>query len=304
MKTLSNLDQVAKYLEQHENSTRIKKLIYCVCKKKWENDPNTLNSCTVRNLIQELCTLNPTLYKLKLSLSKVVKSLNKQAEYALVASIVFNEVQKLYIKQNQSTGTPSSPLNQEQHIFDNSEQISSNLVYQSPTIEIKSQYDQFDLRQNIMKYTNPLRAKIVLFSALYKNFTFKEEDWFKLRAEELDSLLQKLFDSCSSIQEIESRLNNIVISGSDPDENAQAVSAIIQCMRGLYGNISPKTNQYQPINSYSSQETRPISNVNSEITSTAINHIYENEIDDDNTCQFMAPPTKDMFNKNSDGDFR
>ncbi|MBD2567138.1 hypothetical protein [Anabaena lutea] len=292
MKTLSSLDEVAKYLEQHENSTRIKKLIFCACTNIWENDQEKLNNFKLPELIQELCTLNPTLDSLKLSLSKVVKSLNKQAEYSLFASVVFNEVQKLYIKDQESTGILSNQPNQ-------SEQISSNALNQSPNSKIKSQYDQFDLRQNLMKYTNPLRAKIILFSVLYHKFTFQEEDWFKLRSEELDSLLQKLFDSCSTLRELEFKLNNSVISLGNPDENTQVASAIIQSMRGLYRDISSTSaTQDQPINSsYSSQETRPLVALNYDMTLTDVDHIYENEIDDENTCQFIVPPTKDMFNK-------
>ncbi|WP_071191765.1 hypothetical protein [Trichormus sp. NMC-1] len=303
MKTLSSLDEVAKYLEQHENSTRIKKLVFCTCKNRWENDQYQLNSCKLQELIQELCTLNPTLYKLKVSLSKVVKSLNKQAEYALVASVIFNEVQKLYVRNEESSGILVNQPNQEEYIFYNSEEISSNVISQSPNSKKESQYDQFNLRQNIMKYTNPLRAKIVLFSALYHKFSFKEEDWFKLRSEELDSLLQKLFDSCSTIKELESKLNNTVRYLGHPDDNTQAASAIIQSMRGLYKDISSSTNQYQPINSYSSQATRPLSNPHHEITLTNVDYIYENNIADDNTCQFIVPPNKDMFKKNNDGNF-
>ncbi|MBD2628879.1 hypothetical protein [Trichormus variabilis] len=299
MKTLSSLDEVAKYLEQHENSTRIKKLIFCACTNIWENDQNKLNHFKLPELIQELCTLNPTLDSLELSLSKVVKSLNKQAEYSLFASVVFNEVQKLYIiKDEEATGILLNQPNQEKSIFYNSGQISSKALNQSPNSKIKSQYDQFDLRQNIMKYTNPLRAKIILFSVLYHKFTFQEEDWFKLRAEELDSLLQKLFDSCSTLRELEFKLNNSVISLGNPDENTQVASAIIQSMRGLYRDISSTSaTQDQPINSYSSQETRPLVDLNYDMTLTEVDHIYENDIDDENTCQFIVPPTKNMFNK-------
>ncbi|MBD2690730.1 hypothetical protein [Anabaena catenula] len=304
MKTLSSLDEVVKYLEQHENSTRIKKLIFCACTNIWENDQDKLNNFKLPELIQELCTLNPILDSLKLSLSQVVKSLNKQAEYSLLASVVFNEVQKLYIKDEESTGILLNQPNQDESIFYNSGQISSNALNQSPNSKIKSQYDQFDLRQNLMKYTNPLRAKIILFSVLYHKFTFQEEDWFKLRAEELDSLLQKLFDSCSTLRELEFKLNNSVISLGHPDENTQVASAIIQSMRGLYRDISSTSaTQYQPINSYSSQETRPLVDLNYDITLTDVDHIYENDIDGENTCQFIVPPTKNMFNKNNDGNF-
>jgi hypothetical protein len=43
MITNFTLDEVAKNLEKHENSTRIKKLIYCACKNDWQNDQHILD---------------------------------------------------------------------------------------------------------------------------------------------------------------------------------------------------------------------------------------------------------------------
>ncbi|MEH1767681.1 MAG: hypothetical protein V7L27_27865 [Nostoc sp.] len=283
MKTISSLDSVTKHLEQHENSKRIKKLIYSACKNIWENDEETLDRFKLQELIQELYRLNPTINNLNYSLSKVVKTLNKQAEYALLASIISHEMQKLYITPDEATGILLNQSHQEEQTFYNSGQISSNSIDKSPNNQTKHQYNQFDLRQNIMKYTNPLRAKIVLFSALYKKFAFNEEDWLKLKAEQLDDLLLRLFDTCPTIKELESKLNSAVISLGKPDENIQAASAIIQSMRGLYGNISPSADGYQPFNSNSSLETRTLVNPHQKIAL----------IDDNNTCQFIVPPTKE-----------
>ncbi|MEH2002251.1 MAG: hypothetical protein V7L00_26555 [Nostoc sp.] len=296
MKTISSLDAVTKHLEQHENSKRIKKLIYSACKNIWENDEETLNRFKLQELIQELCRLNPTINNLNYSLSKVVKTLNKQAEYALVASVIFDEIQKLYITPEESTGILlnqpdqeestgillNQPRNEEQ-IFYNSRQIPSNYIDKSPNSQIKHQYNQFDLRQNIMKYTNPLRAKIVLFSALGKKFTFNEEDWLKLKAEKLDDLLLRLFNTCPTIRELESKLNSAVISLGKPDENIQAANAIIQSMRDLYGNIPSTANGYQPFKSDSSPEAKRLVNPYQKIALK----------DDNNTCQFIVPPTKE-----------
>ncbi|MGF1937700.1 MAG: hypothetical protein RM347_025475 [Nostoc sp. ChiQUE02] len=282
MKTISSLDTVTKHLEQHENSKRIKKLIYSACKNIWENDEETLNRFKLKELIQELCRLNPSINDLNYSLSKVVKTLNKQSEYALIASVIFHEIQKLYITPDESTGILLNQPRKEEQIY-NYGKISSNSIDQSSSSQIKYQYNQFDLRQNIMKYTNPLRAKIVLFSALYKKFTFNEEDWLKLKAEKLDDLLLRLFDTCPTIRELESKLNSAVISLGKPDENIQAASAIIQSMRGLYGNISSSANRYQPFNSDSSPETK-----------TLVNPHYKIQLkDDNNTCQFIVPPIKE-----------
>lgn len=255
MKTISSVDAVTKNLEQHENSKRIKKLIYSACKNIWENDEDTLERFKLQELIQELYRFNPSINNLNYTLSKVVKTLNKQTEYALIASLISQEMQRLYIipdeptgiflnkpHQEELTGILLNQPHQEEQIFDNRGQISSNSIDKSSNNQIQHEYNQFDLRQNIMKYTNPLRAKIVLFSALYNKFTFNEEDLLKLKGEKLDDLLLKLFDSCPTIIELESKLNSAVISLGKPDENIQAASAIIQSMRGLYSNISSSAN--------------------------------------------------------------
>ncbi|MBD2388608.1 hypothetical protein H6G32_24945 [Cylindrospermum sp. FACHB-282] len=288
MKTLSSLDEVTKYLEQHENSNRIKKLVYSACKGIWENDQNTLDRFKLQELVQELFRLNPTIHKLNDALSKVVKTLNKQAEYTLIARVIYHELKKLYVTNEETTGILVNPPNQQEPIFYHSGQISSNPVDKSPNSQTKYQYNQFDLRQNIMKYTNPLRAKILIFSALDNNFTFNEEDWLKLRAEKLDDLLRKLFDTCPTIKELESKLNSTVISLDNLDENTQAASAIIQSMRSLYADMLSNANKYQPFNSDSSQKSLTIVNPNAQ---TAL----KSDDNSNNTCQFIIPPTKDAF---------
>ncbi|MBD2524659.1 hypothetical protein [Nostoc sp. FACHB-133] len=289
MKTISSLDAVTKHLEQHENSKRIKKLIYSACKNIWENDEETLDRFKLQELIQELFRLNPTTNNLNYSLSEVVKTLNKQAEYAIIANVIFHQMQKLYIAPEEATGILLNQLRPEEStgILLNQprkeEPISLNSIDKSPNSQIKYQYNQFDLRQNIMKYTNPLRAKIVLFSALDKKFTFNEEDWLKLKTQKLDDLLLRLFNICPTLRELESKLNSAVISLGKPDENIQAASAIIQSMRALYGDISPSANGYNPFNKDPSPETK-----------TPVNPYHKIGLNDDgNTCQFIAPPPKE-----------
>lgn len=311
MNPLSSLDEVAQDLEQDPNSKRIKKLIFCACKNIWANDQEMLDRYTFKELIQELCSLNPTIEYLNYALSQIVNSLNKPAEYAIVASIILNKIDKLYLAICKPTETIFSQFDQQESTEIISHQLqpqissNNNYIDQSINYQIKYEYNQFDLRQNIMAYTNPLRAKIVIFSALYHRFTFKTEDWLKLRAIELDSLLEKLFDSCSTIIELESKINNSVISLGNQDENAQTASTIIRFMKSFYGNVSNTTKQYQQINSYSFPETQSLLNDLHQPTLTDmddIDDIYENDVDD-NTCQLIVPPTPDMLKKKTNDNF-
>ncbi|MGM3307240.1 hypothetical protein ACSQ6I_14925 [Anabaena sp. WFMT] len=287
MQTLFSLDKVAKNLEQHENSKRIKKLVFCACKNVWENDQDTLDQFKLQELIEELCSLNPTIEHWNYTLSEVVKTLNKKSEYTLVASVILNEIEKIYIVPEEVTGIVLKQPNQ-------NEISSKNFPEKSPGKAIKSQYNQFDLRQNLMKYTNPLRAKIVLFSALYNKFTFKEEDWLKLKTKELDVLLRKLFDSCATIKELESKLNNTIIHLGNSDENTQASSAIIRAMQDFYGDIV-STQQEKALNNYSIPEVKTIVNTNYQPTVIDEYEYDENEDkdeyeEDNNTCQIVMSP--------------
>ncbi|MBD2277822.1 MULTISPECIES: hypothetical protein [Nostocales] len=301
--TLFSFDEIVKFLEQHENSKRIKKLIFFACKNEWENDQDTLDRFKLEELIQELSSLNPTINHLTANLSIAVKSLSKPKQYSIIASIIIKELQKLYPTSDEQTGIILNQANEEDTgiilnqsdqnfpIFNHSEKTSLNPSTVSSSISTKSQYDQFDLRQNLMRYTSPLRAKIILFSALDKKFTFNEEDWLKLKSEELDSLLQKLFDSCPTIGELESKINNTVISLGNLDKNNQASGVIIRVMRTLYGNMPVNTKSHKPPNSYLPERTKPPTNPNYQPVHTQSDDLDDYDDDDSNTCQITIPPT-------------
>ena len=313
--TLSSFDEIAKYLEQHENAQRIKKLIFFACKNEWENDQDTLDRFKLQELIQELSSLNPTIDDLTSSLSMAVKHLSKPKQYSIIARIIVKEIQKLYLTSEEKTGIILNPPHQEEQtgiilnpphqeeqtgiilnpphenipIFYSPEQRSSNIPTKTSTSLKKSQYNQFDLRQNLMRFANPVRVKIILFSALYRKFTFSEEDWLKLKTEELDSLLQLLFNSCSTIRELESKINNAVISLGNPDKNIQSAGVIIRVMRVLYSEISTNVNSYKPPNSSLSKETRQPNKFNYQSAQTETDDADDD--DDNNTCQITVPPT-------------
>lgn len=43
-----------RYLHSQEENLRIKKLIFFICKKYWENDPNIFYSVAMEDLVKEL----------------------------------------------------------------------------------------------------------------------------------------------------------------------------------------------------------------------------------------------------------
>lgn len=293
MITQSSLDERAKNLGQHENARRIKKLIYCACKSEWENDQNVIDRFSLTELIQELCSFYPTLEHLNYTLSEIVKTLNKPGEYSIVANVILQEIEQLYIIAEEATGIIFAQPEQEEAtgiMFAQPQpQISSHAVEEFSHYQIKSEYNPFDLRQNIMKYTNPLRAKLVLFFAIENKAYFQEEDWLQLKNEELDGLLGKIFDISDTARELESRLNNAVISLGNNDDNIQAADAIIQSMQGLYSDVPATSNQYQSVNRYVSEETESLGNYHHQSRADEDNR--------DNTYQLITPPKKYDFRK-------
>lgn len=292
MITNSTLDQVAKNLETDENYLRIKKLIYCACKHDWQNDQNILERFNLTELIQELCSFNPTVEHLNYTFYQIVNTLSKPREYSLIANLILNEVEKLYVINEELTGI----------IFNQSQPPTpSNILENFSNYQVKLEYNKFDLRQNIMQYTNPLRAKLVLYFALYNKSHFLEEDWLKLKAEGLDDLLEKLFDSCATITELESKLNHAVISLGNEYEETQAAGAIMQFMQGFYSDISYNKNQYQPVQSYSPPETITIAKTHHDTAPTNIDEdldYFYDENDQDNTCQLISPPNMNIHKRN------
>ncbi|HBL13502.1 MAG TPA: hypothetical protein DD379_19310, partial [Cyanobacteria bacterium UBA11162] len=86
MQALSVIDAIARELEQHENATRIKKLIVYASQERWENDIIILERYQLRDLIQEIINSKPTLEQLSSDLDELVKTLNRQTEYYAIAN--------------------------------------------------------------------------------------------------------------------------------------------------------------------------------------------------------------------------
>ena len=89
-------NDVVRYLDSHEEKLRIKKLIFCICKKYWENDPNILNSVAMEDLVNELVQLKTSKEQLTFSVYKLVKNLSRPEVYAGVAPVIIKQISKLY----------------------------------------------------------------------------------------------------------------------------------------------------------------------------------------------------------------
>lgn len=235
MKALSILDEVVCELEQDVNISRIKRIIFFACKDFWENDVRQLASTDLGILIQEMCAKYSKLEDIEAVLNNIVSKVNKKTEYALVADLIICQLSRLYEFEDFTNletsisrfGGQNAPAFQDEF---SSEIPSSEESERNPG-------NLFDVRQKILQQTNPLRAKILIFSTLYHEFTFSDRDWLLLKTQELDTLLRQLFNVCPTLGELESQLYRTVNNLENTNENDSSASVIIKAMSPCYANI-------------------------------------------------------------------
>ncbi|NET59911.1 MAG: hypothetical protein F6K47_28305 [Symploca sp. SIO2E6] len=247
----SIVNEIASELEQNPNSVRIKKLMLYMCRNVWENNTQILDGLAFKDLLPELRESYSTLELLNSNLYSTVATLNRPTEYALIAYTIINKVEKLYPDDEEPTAAHSAKIAKSSPAVQQAAKISSaaspQTLKSSPPVGQTTQplsqqdqstpsYDPFELRLAIMRYTNPLRAKILLFSALYQQFNPREQDWSEMKNKELDELLFSMFSQCSTINELEFHLHETAKCLEEPDEGAQAAAAIIKSMKSLYKN--------------------------------------------------------------------
>lgn len=241
---------IAQQLAQHEQATRIRKLVFAASQGYWENDPQVLATIALSDLIQQLRQQNTTFDHLALDLYGIVKTLNRQAEYVLVAETLLSALGCLY---PQSQLPPELPQRHEEATEvvltpppDLADPPAADLI---PAAEKTAYgatnltYDRFALREEVVRNANPLRAKIVITSMLYQKFTGSNEDWLTLKEKSLDTLLYDLFCQCETYDELCDRLCITARFLDDPDLNEQTAEAICTAMKPFYLHIHPNADR-------------------------------------------------------------
>ncbi len=195
-------------LDQDVNLSRIKKLLIYTCRKYWEANSYVIEQISTSELLDELMEKYTTLEELRSGLTRIVKTLNKPAEYSLVAEIILREVESLYGKE------------------------SSNSV-----VESIQHIDLFDIRQEICKYTNPLKAKILLFSSVYYQFDFCSQDWSNLKLYSLDGLLRTVLTQVETIEQFEQLLNEKASCLKEPELYLEIVPILVRSLKSNYNTL-------------------------------------------------------------------
>ncbi|WP_421657373.1 adenylate/guanylate cyclase domain-containing protein [Leptothermofonsia sp. ETS-13] len=311
--------QIAAQLEQDPNSSRMKKLILYVCRRRWESDSIALQRVDLRTLLQELYQLTHTREQLELALNAVAQSLNKREEYAAIARTIVRQMGRLYPDYHEPEPEPEAPpastssqpevaptpvaevgaTSHPKETEDLETPEDATPPIDPATIETPFDNPQktftslFDYRLGIMKYANPLRAKILLFSALHGDFGYSNQDWLNLKMHELDGLMRQVIKNCKFYTELEALLYGTARRLREPEENVETATAVIRCLRSLYLYRSSNQEIDNP-----TEETR-ISLDDFEETTLEIAHASD---EDELTCQLLIqPPTEQHSEKANQG---
>lgn len=280
---------IAPLLEQDPDQLRIKKLLILACKHYWETDPTRLNQFSLSDLIQELHNLAPTLETLKAVLENSVKTLSKRTEYTLIAHKISHVFQPLYLTDSTTTSasTPGSSTNISETsaailaiAADATEALTPSLhngldnaldsipdsaeinysaannakVHPKPSAQptqthseaefgyIRQRQDLanlFNLRLEIMQYTSPFQAKVLLFSLLHEPFKFTAEHDLILRQHELDDLLRILIQTYKLLADLELKLNSTAnsLSLENAEDYSQVASTILRIIKPFYAYL-------------------------------------------------------------------
>ena len=268
------LRQVVSSLENHRETARIKKLMFAACKNHWETDQAVINNYGLKNIILELQQNNPNFLSLQQTVNRVAENINKKALYLALANIILTQLEPLYDTDNDDeeednesksqilntqivhlkndsdsaakttsfSPSRSEPVDFSSSIIDLKEpQLAMELPFAEPASSNNNPsnspqipaYDPFKIRLEIFQYTNPLRAKILIFSLLFHPWERSDQDWSTLRGYTLEDLLQQLIQSGKSLKDIEVQLYNIANSQMDRDANVQTASILVQALQRI-----------------------------------------------------------------------
>lgn len=235
MESFSMMDAVVNELKQDSDLMRIKKIIYCACAGRWENDESKLEEINLRELIEELYEKTGNRETLDHRLSRIVSKVNKKTEYGLLANKIIENVGRLYPEEEDDvTIMESTPIWEVQESSGEATVSKEKLVDEIPAQ--REPENLFNVREKIMRGTNPLKAKILIFSTVEHQFNFGERDWLLLKTKSLDSLLRQIFNLCTSVTDLESSLYSAANNFEDPDEYTQIAHVIISALNPCYSS--------------------------------------------------------------------
>ncbi|RMF65242.1 MAG: hypothetical protein D6742_13050 [Cyanobacteria bacterium J069] len=278
--------QVAAQLEQNPNGIRIKKLLFSACTQTWENDPQVLNQHSLVELVQRLHRLTATPQTLDAILTSIVRTLNRQTEYTRVAQTIISAFAPLYgdgLELTQANlATPVADTADETRIhspvalsppsdvvtpaLSEAESFPESAVPASAALAAATSESAapqplspddpaalVDLRLAVMKYANPLRAKLLLFAVLHEPLPPGLPAWTHLKGYDLDALLRQTLQQYptltalkADVMRIAERLAALELEGDRPAATHDTspyhpvASALLRALQPFYPITTPE----------------------------------------------------------------
>ncbi len=273
-------------IEADIHQVRLKKLLLYAYQDIWENDLDQFSQDYWLALLRDLVSFMPDFAQLFSLVQEAVLRVSKPKEYAAIANLLLIKLEHLYpdsiAMQQMPVGEESIDLEPmaEAAGLSITPPESISLVPFDPSIVA----NLFDIRLELMRFTNSLRAKILLFSNLYYPFDPDRQQWQDLRSHTLDSLLRKFFYTYSQFDQAEKALWQTVRSHPDAASYDQSASYILQSMKSLYDQLDQKLMLHPATLSKSkSSQVDFGSDSNSDHTQPSL--LFDSR-DDEDTCQF------------------
>jgi hypothetical protein len=216
-------EAIAQRLTKNVSGDRVKKLLLLVCKNTWVTDSTQLAQINLIDLIRDLHGFTPSSVTLQAVLESVVNTLSKRAEYTLASHEISNAFQVLYPKA--ITENRNGAI---------AEEVTAHLML--PPSQAPDLFNLFDLRLEIMRYTNPYRAKIVLFSLLHQPFTDFAEHESMIKNQTLDDLLRMMLQTYR-LSEVEVQLLAVARNLEDSEDCMQAAHVILGAIKPFYAQM-------------------------------------------------------------------
>lgn len=226
--------QVAQQLSQEPEHLRIKKLIYCACKQNWENDPAVLKQYVWLDLVQELHQLTPTPPSLEATLTSIVRTLNRSTEYLRLVERVCSAFSPLYASQPQSSHLPTTPRSPVPPVISKNPSSIPAIVTNGKIRPVQLPINLADVRLEMMKYANPLRAKLLIYSLLHATLDHSPESWAMLKLHELDDLLRSLSRTYPAWGDLNAKLHRIARILPEPNQYSATAEAVLRSLKPYY----------------------------------------------------------------------
>lgn len=233
MEALSFLSDVAQSLQQDANASRIKKLLHFACHGVWEANPSRVAELDLLELLEEVHRLAPTAEQLQALFADAIKRINKKTEYTQVAELVLAWMIQVYsgdLAQSHNGTHGIDPPQAQPQVWAQVQKID---------------YSPFDLRLDVVRQTNPLRAKMVLYAALFHPLEANDSSLAVLKQHGLDELLELFFSRCETPEQVDEGIRAAAQSLPDFAQGSQAAGALIQAMQSLFVYEQPP--QYESL---------------------------------------------------------